>query len=141
MTTDTAVDPTTSAVATGWYGLTAEDVARKLDVDPAQGLSTARAAELLERNGPNALPAEATTPVWQQFLAQYRSYMQIILVAAAIFSLVSMNVSLVLLSVRIVSFVAPEPNTTAGPTVWTMSVLYPAGRMTGPAPDWTKTPR
>src|SRR6476469_3043539 len=89
MTTDTAVDPTTSAAAptTGWYALTAEDVARKLDVDPAQGLSAARAAELLERNGPNALPAEATTTVWQQFLGQYRSYMQIILVAAAVASM------------------------------------------------------
>ena len=55
----------------------------RLDVDPAEGLSAASAAELLQKNGPNALPAEATVPGWKQFLAQYQSYMQIILVAAA----------------------------------------------------------
>jgi P-type Ca2+ transporter type 2C len=75
------------APSTAWYGLAPEDVAKKLDVDPAQGLSAAKAAELLKKNGPNALPAEATTPVLRQFLAQYSSYMQIILVAAAVASM------------------------------------------------------
>ena len=50
------------------------------------GLSGHEAADLLERNGPNALPAEKP-PGWRRFLEQYRSYMQIILVAAAIVSL------------------------------------------------------
>ena len=86
--TETPVVPSKSdAPATGWYALTAEDVQKKLDVDPAQGLSAAKAAELLEKNGPNALAAEAQTPVWKQFLAQYRSYMQIILAAAAVASM------------------------------------------------------
>jgi P-type Ca2+ transporter type 2C len=66
---------------TTWYALSPEDVAKRLDVDPAQGLSAARAAELLQKDGPNALPAEPTVPGWKQFLVQYRSYMQIILVA------------------------------------------------------------
>ena len=70
-----------------WYGQTAEDVAARLDVDPEKGLSAERAAALLAHNGPNALPAEPTEPGWQQFLAQYRSYMQIILVAAAVASI------------------------------------------------------
>ncbi len=81
------------APATGWYALTVEDVAKKVDVDPAQGLSAARAAALLEKNGPNALPAEATVPGWRQFLAQYQSYMQIILVAAAVGSMVIGEIS------------------------------------------------
>ncbi len=86
--TENPVAPSGSdAPATAWYALAPEEVAKRLDVDPAQGLSAARAAELLEKNGPNALPAEATTPVWQQFLAQYQSYMQIILVAAAVASM------------------------------------------------------
>ncbi len=71
------------ASGTAWFTLTPEDVEQRLDVDPTKGLSAARAAELLQKNGPNALPAEATVPGWKQFLAQYRSYMQIILVAAA----------------------------------------------------------
>jgi Ca2+-transporting ATPase len=75
------------AVTTGWYALTPEEVAKRLDVDPARGLPAARAAELLKEHGPNALPAEPTVPGWKQFLAQYQSYMQIILVAAAVASM------------------------------------------------------
>src|SRR5579872_2403216 len=73
--------------ATPWYAQAPEEVARRLDVDPARGLSAAKAAELLQTNGPNALPAEAAVPSWKQFLAQYQSYMQIILVAAAVASM------------------------------------------------------
>ena len=86
--TESPVAPRASdALATGWYAVTTEEVTTKLDVDPAKGLSAAKAAGLLTKNGPNALPAEATVPGWRQFLAQYRSYMQIILVAAAVASM------------------------------------------------------
>ncbi|MER7822434.1 HAD-IC family P-type ATPase [Streptomyces sp. NPDC096097] len=72
----------------GWYARSPEEVVAAFDVDPAVGLSAARAAELLAANGPNALPEERRTPAWRRFLAQYRSYMQLVLVAAAIVSLV-----------------------------------------------------
>ena len=52
----------------------------ELGVDPAGGLTAARAAELLAANGPNALPEEKPKPGWRRFLDEYRSYMQIILV-------------------------------------------------------------
>src|SRR3954449_343052 len=71
-----------------WYRLDAEEVAARLAVDPSSGLTAAAAAEQLSRDGPNALPAEATVPGWRRFVDQYRSYMQIILVGAAIVSLV-----------------------------------------------------
>ncbi len=80
-------------VAGNWYALTPQEVSSKLGVDPAEGLSAAKAAELLQTNGPNALPAEATVPGWKQFLAQYRSYMQIILVAAAVASILIGEIS------------------------------------------------
>ena len=51
------------------------------------GLSGHEAADLLERNGPNVLPAEEAVPGWRRFVEQYRSYMQLILVGAAIVSL------------------------------------------------------
>ncbi|MBZ9594499.1 HAD-IC family P-type ATPase [Streptomyces erythrochromogenes] len=70
-----------------WYARPAEDVAAAFGVDPAVGLSAARAAELLAAHGPNALPAEEPVPAWRRFLAQYRSYMQIVLLAAAAVSL------------------------------------------------------
>ena len=63
-------------------------MAAGLGVDPGTGLSSARAAELLSANGPNALPKEKPKPGWRRFLDQYRSYMQLILVAAAVVSLV-----------------------------------------------------
>src|SRR5689334_16984746 len=75
-------------VADRWDALSAGEVAARLGVDPAHGISVAKAAELLKTNGPNALPAEKPPPGWTLFLAQYKSYMQIILVAAAIASIV-----------------------------------------------------
>ncbi|MFD9164791.1 cation-translocating P-type ATPase [Streptomyces sp. NPDC059558] len=71
-----------------WYARSPEEVLAAFGVDPAVGLSAARAAELLAAHGPNALPEEQRTPAWRRFLAQYRSYMQLVLVAAAIVSLV-----------------------------------------------------
>ncbi|MBO0874029.1 MAG: HAD-IC family P-type ATPase, partial [Pseudonocardia sp.] len=53
----------------------------------AKGLTTAVATDRLRANGPNALPEEKPNPGWLRFLDEYRSYMQIILVAAAIVSL------------------------------------------------------
>ncbi|MFE7192668.1 cation-translocating P-type ATPase [Kitasatospora sp. NPDC057541] len=70
-----------------WYARSPQEVADRLGVDPAVGLTAARAAELLAANGPNALPEEKPRPGWLRFLDQYRSYMQIILVASAVVSL------------------------------------------------------
>jgi Ca2+-transporting ATPase len=70
-----------------WFALSADEVIQRLQVDPDQGISAAKAAELLAKGGPNALPAEKAPPAWSRFLAQYRSYMQIILVAAAVASI------------------------------------------------------
>src|SRR5690349_17391603 len=85
-----------------WYARQAGQVAADLGVDPAVGLPAARAADLLAANGPNALPEEKQPPGWRRFLGEYRSYMQIILIAAAVVSLVikewSTGVLLVLLT-------------------------------------------
>ncbi|MGW2821866.1 cation-translocating P-type ATPase [Streptomyces sp. NPDC001443] len=70
-----------------WYARSPEEAVRALGVDPAVGLSAARAAELRTAHGPNALPEEARVPAWRRFLGQYRSYMQIVLVVAAVVSL------------------------------------------------------
>jgi Ca2+-transporting ATPase len=86
-----------------WYSRSPDEVSAALGVDPATGLSASRAAELLAANGPNALPEEKPKPGWLRFLEEYRSYMQIILVAAAIVSLAikewSTGVLLLLLTV------------------------------------------
>ena len=86
-----------------WYSRSPDEVTAALGVDPATGLTAARAAELLAANGPNALPEEKPKPGWRRFLDEYRSYMQIILVAAAVVSLAiqqwSTGVLLLLLTV------------------------------------------
>jgi P-type Ca2+ transporter type 2C len=85
----TTTDRTRASTVGGerWYAVAPKQVSQRLDVDPAVGLSAGRAAQLLAEHGPNALPAEAPAPGWKRLLAQYRTYMQIILLAAAVVSL------------------------------------------------------
>ncbi len=103
MTVQAGVTGQPTAAAPHWYARSPDEVAKALDVDPLAGLSAARAADLLAANGPNALPEEEPKPGWRRFLEQYRSYMQIILVAAAAVSLAikewSTGVLLLLLTV------------------------------------------
>jgi len=98
-----AVQAETAAAGRNWYACTPDDVAAAARVDPGVGLSAAQAADLLAKNGPNSLPEEKPKPGWRRFLGEYRSYMQIILVAAAVVSLLikewSTAVLLILLTV------------------------------------------
>src|ERR1700746_3070848 len=100
-----ASGPAAERAAAGreWYSRSPGEVAEALGVTVSAGLTAARAAELLSANGPNALPEEKPKPGWRRFLDEYRSYMQIILVAAAVVSLLikewSTAVLLILLTV------------------------------------------
>jgi Ca2+-transporting ATPase len=77
----------TGAGTERWYALTPDEVAEKFGVDPANGVAAATAAERLQTDGPNALPAEKTVPGWRRFIDQYAAYMQIILLIAGVLSL------------------------------------------------------
>jgi Ca2+-transporting ATPase len=70
-----------------WYGISGNEAAEKLGTDPEKGLSAAEAARRLEVYGKNILEEEKEQPAWLRFLEQYTSYMQIVLVIAAIVSL------------------------------------------------------
>ncbi|MGN6173277.1 MAG: HAD-IC family P-type ATPase, partial [Streptosporangiaceae bacterium] len=85
MRADTTEQP--AAGGQNWYSRSPAEVTAALGVDPVVGLTAARAAELLAANGPNALPEEKPKPGWRRFLEQYTTYMQIILVVAAVVSL------------------------------------------------------
>ncbi len=88
MTAVAAPAPSAPAPAdAAWYMLTPEEAARRLEVEPATGLSAAEAGQRLQRYGPNALAEAKPAPLWQRFLRQYREYMQIVLVGAALVSL------------------------------------------------------
>ncbi len=88
VSTAVAQDRPAGPSATGhpWYTRDAGSVGRDLGVDPAKGLTSAEVTARLGRDGPNALPAEEATPGWRRFLDEYRTYMQMILVGAAVVS-------------------------------------------------------
>jgi P-type Ca2+ transporter type 2C len=71
-----------------WYALDQAEVPGRLGVVLDSGLSADEAAERLRRYGANALPVEEPPSAVRRFLAEYTSYMQLILVGAAIVSLV-----------------------------------------------------
>jgi Ca2+-transporting ATPase len=64
--------------------MTAVAVAQQLGVDPAKGLSAAEAQKRLQQYGANKLAAKKNESGWQAFLRQYKDFMQILLVVAAI---------------------------------------------------------
>src|SRR4051812_26981775 len=77
--------PPSSGVAdANWYDLTPEAVAQKLQVDPASGLSGAEVQQRLQQYGPNQLAGKQKESGWQAFLHQYRDFMQILLLGAAV---------------------------------------------------------
>jgi Ca2+-transporting ATPase len=71
-----------------WFTLTPEAVAKELQVDPAKGLSTAEAQQRLGKYGPNKLAGKAKEPGWQAFLRQYKDFMQILLLVAAVINII-----------------------------------------------------
>ena len=67
-----------------WHTLSAQDAAAALDVAPAKGLSAAEAAARLSRYGENRLAETKPRPMWLKFLDQFRSYLVIVLLGAAV---------------------------------------------------------
>jgi Ca2+-transporting ATPase len=59
-------------------------VAKEFGVKPEQGLSTDEVRERLASYGPNRLAGARKESGWQAFLRQYRDFMQIVLLAAAV---------------------------------------------------------
>ena len=69
-------------------GLEASAVAERFGVDPARGLSVDEARSRLESHGRNRLTGTKKESGLQAFLRQYRDFMQIVLLAAAVINLV-----------------------------------------------------
>ncbi|MER7456769.1 HAD-IC family P-type ATPase [Micromonospora sp. NPDC126480] len=71
-----------------WHARPAAEVAAEFGVDPRTGLSSAEAARRLERHGPNRLAEAKREPRWRAFLRQFEDLMILILLVAAVVSLV-----------------------------------------------------
>ncbi|XP_056901839.1 sodium/potassium-transporting ATPase subunit alpha-3b [Takifugu flavidus] len=66
------------------HKMSVEEVCRKFQTDIVQGLTNARAAEFLLRDGPNALTPPPTTPEWVKFCRQLFGGFSILLWIGAI---------------------------------------------------------
>ena len=67
-----------------WHAETPESVASHLAVNPATGLTAAESEARLQRHGPNRLAEPAPRPVWLKLLDQFRSFLIIVLLGAAV---------------------------------------------------------
>ncbi|HEU5066279.1 MAG TPA: HAD-IC family P-type ATPase, partial [Gaiellaceae bacterium] len=74
-----------------WHSLSAEDVCAQLGVDRKAGLDAGEVEKRRAQYGPNKLAEEATEPGWHAFLRQYRDLMQLVLVGAAVVSVVALQ--------------------------------------------------
>ncbi|XP_035537787.1 sodium/potassium-transporting ATPase subunit alpha-3a [Morone saxatilis] len=66
------------------HKMSVEEVCRKYNTDIVQGLTNAKAAEYLDRDGPNALTPPPTTPEWVKFCRQLFGGFSILLWIGAI---------------------------------------------------------
>ncbi|MBQ6940810.1 MAG: cation-translocating P-type ATPase [Alistipes sp.] len=69
-----------------YYQQSVEEVIRQLRTDLTQGLSSTDVAALQERDGLNEFAKKQHTSLWQKFIAQFKSFMIIVLLVAAVIS-------------------------------------------------------
>ncbi len=69
-----------------FYRLSMEECCKRLEVDPAKGLSSEEAAARLARDGANEFAKQEHTSLLAKFLNQFKSFMILVLVAAAVIS-------------------------------------------------------
>src|SRR5512138_1097089 len=87
-----------------WFTMSPEQVAKELGVDPAKGLSKSEVEARKQKYGANVLAGKKKEPGWQKFLRQYKDFMQILLLAAAIINQVAVqdwNTTLVLIGLTV----------------------------------------
>ncbi|HKN44459.1 MAG TPA: cation-transporting P-type ATPase, partial [Propionibacteriaceae bacterium] len=73
---------------TGWHEAEASAVAQEFGVDFERGLSISEARSRLQSHGPNRLAGAKRESGLEAFLRQYRDFMQIVLLAAAVINLI-----------------------------------------------------
>ncbi|NP_001080440.1 Na+/K+ -ATPase alpha 3 subunit [Xenopus laevis] len=78
------MDDLKKEVAMTEHKMSVEEVCRKYNTDCVQGLTLSKAAEILERDGPNALTPPPTTPEWIKFCRQLFGGFSILLWIGAI---------------------------------------------------------
>jgi P-type Ca2+ transporter type 2C len=80
-----------SGDASAWHGLTADQACARLEVDARSGLDAGEVERRRAQFGPNKLEEAEKEPGWRAFLRQYRDLMQLVLLGAAIVSMVALQ--------------------------------------------------
>ncbi|HEU0337577.1 MAG TPA: HAD-IC family P-type ATPase, partial [Gaiellaceae bacterium] len=83
--------PQSGREAVTWHALTADDACARLEVEPRSGLDGAEVERRRADVGPNKLAEAPKEPSWHAFLRQYRDLMQLVLLGAAIVSIVALQ--------------------------------------------------
>jgi len=78
------VSPTLPDASPSWYAERPEAAVIRLQVDPASGLGASDAATRMSRHGPNQLASKTPSPAWRKFLDQFRNFLVIVLLGAAV---------------------------------------------------------
>jgi P-type Ca2+ transporter type 2C len=89
-----------------WHNLTPEAVSAELGVDVRPGLDPAEVELRRGQYGPNKLADPEREPGWRAFLRQYRDLMQLVLVGAAVVSIVALqefSTGLVILGITVLN--------------------------------------
>jgi len=74
-----------------WHSLTSEEACERLGVEVSRGLDAAEIVRRRAQVGPNKLVEAKKEPGWRAFLRQYRDLMQLVLLGAAIVSIVALQ--------------------------------------------------
>src|SRR6516225_10868063 len=104
MTTSTPSTTSPSGEGPNWHTLSIEDALREQGVDAATGLSQAEAENRMKKYGPNKFAEAKKVPGYISFLNQYKDPMQIVLLAAAIISLIIQQWSTALILIILTLF-------------------------------------
>ena len=83
------VDGRDSQIA--WHGISADEACAQLGVDPLSGLDAAEVDGRRAEHGPNKLAEAEKEPGWHAFLRQYRDLMQLVLLGAALMSIIALQ--------------------------------------------------
>ena len=76
---------------TAWHAVTAEQASQELGVDAVSGLDAAEVTRRREQFGQNRLDEPSKEPGWRVFLRRYRDLMQLVLLGAAVVSMVALQ--------------------------------------------------
>ena len=74
-----------------WHAMSVEEACRELGVEPAAGLDSGEVERRRARYGANRLAEAKKEPGWHAFSRQYKDLMQLVLVGAAVVSVVALG--------------------------------------------------